>query len=205
MSDAKKCLLQAAAKLFSRQGLEKTSTRDLAKESNSNISLISYHFGGKEGLYKQVMREFALEVQNNATTMLKEFENKEMTKEIFIEEMNFIVNNMISMRMKHPEICTILAREKIEGLPLSKEIHNEIFYPLANKFFTLFSKAQDKKIVRPDINPALFFALLSEGIFGFFQTLSNETQFKKEYSTLIEDTEKLKKQILSVYLQGALA
>lgn len=205
MSDAKKCLLNAAAKLFSKQGLEKTSTRDLAKESNSNISLISYHFGGKEGLYKEVMREFALEVQANARSMFEKFDKAELTKEIFLEEMEFIVNNMITMRLKHPEICTILAREKIEGLPLSKEIHEEIFYPLAHKFFTLFTKAQEKKIVRTDINAALFFALLSEGIFGFFEVLSCETQFKKDYSKLLENTDLLKKQILSVYLQGALA
>lgn len=205
MSDAKKCLLSAAAKLFSKQGLEKTSTRDLAKESNSNISLISYHFGGKEGLYKEVMREFALEIQSNASVMFNKYDKQELTKESFIEEMNHIVNNMISMRLKHPEICTILAREKIEGLPLSKEIHDEIFYPLANKFFSLFKKAQEKKIVRAELNPALFFALLSEGIFGFFQSLSCDTQFKKDYSKLLENTELLKKQILDVYLQGALA
>lgn len=205
MSDAKKCLLNAAAKLFSKQGLEKTSTRDLAKESNSNISLISYHFGGKEGLYKEVLREFALEVQSSTSVRFDKYEKQELTKESFIEEMNHIVNTMISMRMKHPEICTILAREKIEGLPLSKDIHEEIFYPLANKFFSLFKNAQDRKIVREELNPALFFALLSEGIFGFFQILSCETQFKKDYSKLLENPELLKKQILDVYLQGALA
>lgn len=204
MSDAKKCLLQAAAKLFSKQGLEKTSTRDLAKESHANISLISYHFGGKEGLYKEVMREFALDIQNSVQLMFEEYEKKELTKDVFVEEMGMIVNNMISMRLKHPEICTILAREKIEGLPLSKEIHEEIFYPLANKFINLFTKAQEKKIVRAEINPALYFALLTEGIFGFFQILSCETQFKKDYSKLLLDTEVLKKQILGVYLQGAL-
>ena len=136
--------------------------------------------------------------------MFEQYEKKDLTKEVFIEEMNMIVNNMVSMRMKHPEICTILAREKIEGLPLSKEIYDEIFYPLATQFITLFTKAQEKKIVRAEINPALFFALLSEGIFGFFQILSCETQFKKDYSKLLLDIEVLKKQILGVYLQGAL-
>mgnify|MGYP000861712990 CR=1 FL=1 len=53
------CLLQSAAKLFSKNGLEKTSTRDISQESKVNISMISYHFGGKEGLYKQVRLDFA--------------------------------------------------------------------------------------------------------------------------------------------------
>ena len=130
MADAKKCLLAAAAKLFSRQGLEKTSTRDLAKESNSNISLISYHFGGKEGLYKEVLREFALEIQKNVTAMFAEYEKRDLTKELFVEEMSKIIDHVVMMRRNNPEICLMLAREKLEGMPLSKDVHEEIFFPM---------------------------------------------------------------------------
>ncbi len=54
--DSKICILQVAAKLFAKLGLDKCSTREIAKEAKANISLISYYSGGKEGLYREVMR-----------------------------------------------------------------------------------------------------------------------------------------------------
>jgi AcrR family transcriptional regulator len=204
MADAKKCLLNAAAKLFSRHGLEKTSTRDLAKESNSNISLISYHFGGKVGLYKEVIREFALEIQKDVTEMFAEYENKALTKELFVEQVSMIVEHFILMRRNNPEICLMLAREKLEGLPLSKDVHEEIFFPLGQKFISLIVRAQKKNIVRNDIHPPLFFMLLIEGLFGFFEALNCETSLRNEYANFEDDTNLLKEQILRIYLQGAL-
>ncbi|MFD2053941.1 CerR family C-terminal domain-containing protein [Mesorhizobium calcicola] len=43
-------LVQAALKLFGRQGFHGTSTREIAAEAQANIGSIAYHFGGKEGL-----------------------------------------------------------------------------------------------------------------------------------------------------------
>ena len=203
MSDAKHCLLEAAAKLFSKLGLEKTSTRDLARESKANISLISYHFGGKEGLYKEVLKDFALEVQSTMQPLFEEYKKTEMTKEFFIKEISFIVQNMISMRKKHPEICQILCREKSNGMPLSRDIHEEIFYPLAKRFIQSFETAQTKKIVRPDIHAGLFFICMSEGLFGFYQMMDCKTSLQKDCEQFMND-ELLKNQILNIYLNGVL-
>ncbi len=203
MSDAKHCLLEAAAKLFSKLGLEKTSTRDLARESKANISLISYHFGGKEGLYKEVLKDFALEVQSTMQPLFEEYKKTEMTKAFFVKEISFIVQNMISMRKKHPEICQILCREKSNGMPLSRDIHEEIFYPLAKRFIQSFETAQTKKIVRADIHAGLFFICMSEGLFGFYQMMDCKTSLQKDCEQFMND-ELLKNQILNIYLNGVL-
>ncbi len=202
-TDSKKCLLSAAAKLFSKLGLENTSTRDLARESKANISLISYHFGGKEGLYKEVLKDFALEVQNNMQPLFDEFKKTEMTKDFFIKEISLVIDNMISMRKKYPEICQIFSREKANGLPLSREIHEDIFYPLSQRFVELFESAQTKKIVRKDIDASLFFLCMSEGLFGFFQMMDCETSIKKDCEQF-SDPVLLKQQILNIYLNGVL-
>jgi TetR/AcrR family transcriptional regulator, regulator of cefoperazone and chloramphenicol sensitivity len=44
-------LLAAATELFSEQGLDSVSTRQLAHAAGVNLSAIAYHFGGKEQLY----------------------------------------------------------------------------------------------------------------------------------------------------------
>ena len=52
-------LLEAGLKLFSIYGFESVSTRQLTKESSTNIAAINYHFGGKEGLYQAVLKQVA--------------------------------------------------------------------------------------------------------------------------------------------------
>lgn len=202
--DAKKCILESAAKLFSKLGLDKTSTRDISKESHANISLISYHFGGKEGLYREVIREFALKVRDKVQPTLTEFRSQPMTKELFQKEVETMIDNMIEMRTAHPEISVILAREKIEGMPLCKEVHEEIFYPMIQNFFEMFKAGQAKGFIRESLHPALFFILLSEGVFGFFELMDCETKINKDCAEFIKDKELLKQQVVDTFLNGVL-
>ena len=47
-------ILFAAEKLFAKNGFGSTSTREICKEANVNISMISYYFGSKEKLYERI-------------------------------------------------------------------------------------------------------------------------------------------------------
>jgi len=198
------CLLHSAAKLFCKKGLDKTSTRDIAEDSKVNISMISYHFGGKDGLYKQVLMDFAKKIEAGSTEILESFAGQEMTQDSFKKEMSAIIDHMIQNRIKNPEICTMLSRDKIDGMPLSQEIHEQIFYPLILKFLDLMETAQQKKFVRADINPTLFFIMMSEGIFGFFEVAACKTKLSDRYVGLVDEPENLRNQIIKIYLEGIL-
>ena len=54
-ADAKERLLQTAIRVFAQYGFHGTSTRQLAKEANVNISAIPYYFESKDGLYEAVV------------------------------------------------------------------------------------------------------------------------------------------------------
>ncbi len=202
--DSKRCIIDAAAKLFSRLGIDKCSTREIAKASESNISLISYYFGGKEGLYKEVMRSHALAVKDSVQSMLALDEVNSINKETFLNEINLMVDLLIRMRVTNPEMAQIFSREKVIGMPYSKEVHDEIFYPLTTRFFTLFKKAQENKVVADDINAALFFVTLSEGVWGFFEMFACNTKLNKDFENLATDHIELRNQIIKIYLKGAL-
>ena len=45
-------ILIEAEKLFSEQDFDAVSVRDIAKEANVNIAMISYYFGSKEKLFE---------------------------------------------------------------------------------------------------------------------------------------------------------
>ncbi|HZD54711.1 MAG TPA: TetR/AcrR family transcriptional regulator [Candidatus Aquicultoraceae bacterium] len=54
--DARSRILSAATPLFARHGLNGVSIRELASAAGVNLSMVSYHFGGKEGLYAEILR-----------------------------------------------------------------------------------------------------------------------------------------------------
>ncbi|GFO66160.1 TetR/AcrR family transcriptional regulator [Geomonas paludis] len=59
-TECNKKLLDVATQLFSERGLHGVSIRELSQAAGASISMISYHFGGKEGLYSAVLqRQFA--------------------------------------------------------------------------------------------------------------------------------------------------
>jgi AcrR family transcriptional regulator len=56
-NDCRTNLIAAATPLFAAKGLNGVSVRELAKAGGSNLSMITYYFGGKAGLYEAVLKE----------------------------------------------------------------------------------------------------------------------------------------------------
>ena len=203
-NDSKKCIIQSAASLFAKLGLDKCSTREIAKQSDSNISLISYYFGGKEGLYKEVMRSHALKIKDEVKDLVESFQNRALTREVFIQDFEKIVEHMVKSRVENPEVSKIFAREKLAGLPYARDVHKEIFFPLAQNFFNLIEEGQAKGFIKPDINPALFFISMTESVWGFYAMMECETQLSKACADIAKDQNLLKQQIVSLFLTGVL-
>jgi TetR/AcrR family transcriptional regulator len=55
--DSRSRILAAATPMFARHGLNGVSVRSLASAAGVNLSMISYHFGGKERLYTEILKE----------------------------------------------------------------------------------------------------------------------------------------------------
>jgi len=55
--DSRSRILAAATPMFARHGLNGVSVRSLASAAGVNLSMISYHFRGKEGLYTEILKE----------------------------------------------------------------------------------------------------------------------------------------------------
>lgn len=56
--EPKERILRAAIQLFARKGYSATGVRELAKEADVNISMISYYFGSKRGVLEEILNYF---------------------------------------------------------------------------------------------------------------------------------------------------
>jgi AcrR family transcriptional regulator len=147
--DAKDLLIKAGKILFSEKGLEGTTVRELAKKADVNISLVSYHFNGKEGLYRACLEEFQKRRLSAAISVLQPPESHQelhIRLEIFIDE---IINSII----EEPQLNMMLHREFENKSPRGLEIFQETFIMMQDSLLTFLKTAQKQKLIRKDIDP----------------------------------------------------
>ncbi len=144
-SNSKELLIQAAKSLFAAEGFDRVSTRDIAKKAGVNISLISYHFEGKEGLLRACLEEISTAGLETVERVLKKPESAEEFKtrlQIFIEE-------FIRVHMKFEETSRMLMREVSNGLPnptVSGHCKTR-FVPIYEKLLDFLNYSQKQKYI----------------------------------------------------------
>ncbi|STC93990.1 TetR/AcrR family transcriptional regulator [Chryseobacterium carnipullorum] len=100
-------ILFAAEKLFAEKGFEGTSTREISKAANVNISMISYYFGSKEKLYEKLVEYRMSEGQFFAKDILERTDINEWQK---IEK----IVDQFSGRVRHHKcFYRIMQREQL--------------------------------------------------------------------------------------------
>lgn len=67
-------LLEAATRVFGRDGFHAATTKTIAREAGANQALISYHFGSKEGLYFAVVDQIVDSVGGKIGPVAQEVE-----------------------------------------------------------------------------------------------------------------------------------
>jgi AcrR family transcriptional regulator len=150
-SNARDLLFAAAIKLFAHKGYDATSVKELADEAGVNISLVSYHFDGKEGLYRAVLESFGQEKLAVAERMLQPAASAEEVRirlRMFAEE-------IVGSHMRHPDLFRIIHRDCELNIPVTQEIFNTRFIKVFEALVRFFSGAQKAGFVRKDLDPLI--------------------------------------------------
>lgn len=197
-------IIQAAIKLFAEKGLSGTTTRELAQASGTNLSLISYYFGGKEGLYLRVVEDFAKKIQASIEQLFQNKSKEEFTAENFRLNLHKLIDKLLEQRMNHRELFVILERERIDGFPHSKKIFEKTFKNLHQEFYEWILLGQKAKVLNPKVDAGLFLVLLKESIFGV--VISEEAKMDIGFSCpkIQKDKEKVLNMITLIFTQGIL-
>ena len=56
--DPKERIMVSAAKLFAQKGFAAVGVREIAKDANVNISMVSYYYNGKNELLKALIEKY---------------------------------------------------------------------------------------------------------------------------------------------------
>ena len=202
--DSRSRLLQAAKKVFHEKGFDGATIKDLADEAGLNVSLVSYHFGGKEALYRECLTRFGQERFEFAERLLQPGSASPLTHEDFRIRLTLFLTEFIEAHLREPEVSRMLHREVVSGSHFMLEGMGKIFIQHFEAVVEFLSLAQKSGIIRKDLNPQFMAALLVSGLVHLVQM---EPLAKKIYrESLLEGPRKaeLARTAITLFLDGAL-
>lgn len=199
---AKHEILKCARALFAKKGFEAVSVREIAKESGHNLSMISYYFGGKEGLYKEILTRHLLMVGGAVGKLFKSHPNREMTAKDIRADLKSMVTIIVTMKYDNPEMMAIMQRERVNGLPFARDLHEKLIGPIAAQLVDVFKEAQKKKIIRSGFDPGAFLGVLFEAIVGFMTSYDCGLRVIKNSFDLPKDKGKFIDFLTDLFSQG---
>jgi AcrR family transcriptional regulator len=185
-------LVQAAIKLFSEHGFEGTSVKQISDDAGVNVSLVSYHFKGKEGLYRSCFEHFKNGSFLSSLNILQNVASKEELK----IRLNLFVEQFWTAYIEERPIMRMIHREEESGFAIARDIIFEIFTGFSERFSGVLEDAQEKGFIRKDLEVkmlvAIFLGALAHNASKdkmcseFFDcSLSNADYRKKLASTLV--------------------
>jgi AcrR family transcriptional regulator len=201
-SNARDELKKAAMKLFAKKGFYGTSTREIARESGQNISLISYYFGGKEGLYESLFKDFANEVSNVVETVLETANDKKQS-EVSVQGVLFsMLSSVVDLKVAHPEMVILFQRELVSGMPVARSIYEQTFGSTGQKIIKFMKQAQAQGLIRNDIDASFMFMLLGEAVNSYFVAHNCGMNLAKNCYPMPEKKKEFVESVLSIFLKG---
>ncbi|MNO46869.1 putative HTH-type transcriptional regulator YttP [compost metagenome] len=95
-------ILQAAKKLFARQGFNATTVRQICEEAGANVSLVSYYFGGKDKVFEALFTEF----------FPNELINEESIQRLDpVAGIQLLIREVIAYGQQEPDMVSLLQQE----------------------------------------------------------------------------------------------
>lgn len=93
---SKQKILKTATKLFGQKSFDGVSVREICKEANVNVSMISYYFGGKQELYNAILTNLVEKQTEFALTIVDIYGDPfKLSREMQIEVLHKLINRFI--------------------------------------------------------------------------------------------------------------
>jgi len=189
LSDTTHLLIQAAKRVFAERGYDGATVKEIAEAAGVNVSLVSYHFGGKEGLYRTCLEKFGRGRVESAERVLQ----APTSAEEFRVRLAMFLDEFIEHHLSEPEIASILHRDcTAMDDTIIQDIFAKHFMKMFEKLIGFFADAKKAGILRSDVDP-----LITTGILfgGFVHILRTEPLGRKHFGVSIADKDFRKRMI----------
>ena len=154
-------ILQVAEKLFAEKGFDGTSIRNIAKDAQINIAMVSYYFGSKEKMLEALIlyriSDLKMQIENLYKEAISPEEKINKLIELYINRIN---KNKCIYQILHFELTS-----KKRGISLKS--FTEVKKSNLEYLKKIISEGQEKGVFRKDINVVLIPSTILGPFFHF--------------------------------------
>ena len=151
-SDTRSLLITAAQKHFGLHGYKATSVHDIARDAGLNVSLVNYHFGGKEGLFRECFAQAGLARLEIAERILN---NKPSSLDEVRVRLSLFIDEILIDGIKNPEVLSIIQRELAAEFDILGDTFRKTFLRTFELLTRFLSSAQDAGFLAKWTDPNL--------------------------------------------------
>lgn len=193
-------LLRAARMLFTRKGFTATTVKEIADEARVNVSLISYHFDGKEGLFRACLNSFAAKRREIAARTLRPPHD---TAE-FRAALTRFFEEMVGLFLAEKEMALIIHCDLDIEVPAVEDIFRETMLPIFQSVVSFMTEAVQNGIIGRNRDPAivagLFFGSMVHAMRSnpLAEKFLNRSLGNDEYRTQLKTT------LVDIFCEGLL-
>ena len=132
-------ILNSAIKLFAQNGYDGVGIREICKDAEANICMISYFWGGKEGLYKGII-DSLVEKQTQLAKTFIDFDiepntlNKKEQINLLFKIFDYMVDFIYGNEFSHHIIRILISAQQEKRVELTSPLFVYIRKLIANIF-----------------------------------------------------------------------
>ncbi|MEA3285388.1 MAG: TetR family transcriptional regulator [Synergistota bacterium] len=195
MDSSRDVLIEAGKELFSTKGYMGTSVREIARAAGTNVSMISYYFGGKEGLYREILGGLVSEVKGL-------FDDPSVGLSSPMDRVAHYARSVSRVHDENPCLARILHHEMNSPSPMLEELQREVFPRVFGFLVKAFKDGIDQGVFRGDVDPKVMsYCLASMVNFYRFQR-----DLVRSFSpNLVEEGSDFAEKVLKVFFRGVMA
>ena len=149
--DTRERLLDSATRLFAKQGFAATSVKQIADAAGVNVSLVSYHFDGKEGLYRACLQRFS-QIRLEATERILQ---PPTSREEIRVRLQMFVEEVWRFHFENPDVNCMIHRDEDFESAQALDTVGPAFGKMFQTIVDFFSVAQKRKLFRKDVDVSL--------------------------------------------------
>ena len=138
-------LLDAAREVFSQQGFQGATIREICRRADANVAAVNYHFGSKDGLLAEALNFAPLAALQKANIQADAC--PEIRLRLFVRD--FML--MLLDEKKSSSPCRIMARELADPTPALDQIVSQAIAPLHEFLGNLVREIIGKNVAEPEL------------------------------------------------------
>jgi len=142
-------ILNAAERLFARDGFEATSLRAITAEAKVNLAAVNYHFQSKDALVQAVIGRRMGPVNAQRLALLEAYEAEAAGQPLPLERiMDAFLRPVIALVGSHAhEFVPLIGRIYVEPGEFAERLYTQQFEHMRERFFPVLERAL------PDLPP----------------------------------------------------